>query len=165
MKRKLTISGIATIIVFLIMRFQGASLKTEISPKAIIDLEFAKTTQRLRELLLQWDVSVVKMNIWIDFVFIVTYVLFISTLSEYAANRCTIQGFNKMGIWLARAAYLAGIFDIAENLLMLQSVAGDFTGSSLLLTSFCAIVKFSILGIILFYVFLSLFSNPQNKTK
>ncbi len=147
------------------MRFQGVSLKTAVSPKAIIDLEFAKTTQRLQELVLQWDLSVVKINIWIDFAFIVTYVLFIASVAEFSANRWSNYRMKKMGIWLARTAYLAGIFDMAENLLMLQSIAGNFTDSSLMLTNFCATVKFLLLGVIVFYVFLSFFSNAESKKK
>lgn len=156
MKKKLSVSAIAVLCMIICMRIQGSSLKTNTSPRAIVDLEFADTQPRLHELLMRWDISIVKMNIWLDFLFIVTYVLFLSIAAELTAIKWK-EGFGqKIGFWLARIAYLAGILDIAENLLMLQSVAGNYTDTSLQLTYYCAAVKFILAGLVVLYLLVSL---------
>jgi hypothetical protein len=156
MNKKLSVATIATVIMVVIMRWQGAGLKTAISPGAIVNLEFAKTPERLNELMMNWDIAVVKMNIWLDFLFIVCYTLFLSIASTITAHKWP-EGFMRVfGLTFARVAFAAGILDIAENLFMLQSIAGNFTSVSLQLTYCCAAIKFTLAAIILLYLLLSL---------
>ncbi len=156
MKKNLSVAAIGAILMAVILRYQGSSLKTPESPRAIIDLEFADTPQRLHELLLRWDISVVKMNIWLDFLFIVAYVLFLSIAAEFCAGKWNNHILKQTGLFLARAAYVAGIFDIAENLFMLQSINGNYTNVSLQLTFYCAAIKFILAAIIILYLLVSL---------
>ncbi len=158
MKKKLSVSAIAVLLMIICMRIQGSVLKTHTSPRAIVDLEFADTPKRLHELMTMtgWDISVVKTNIWLDFLFIVSYVLFLSIAAEATAIKWKEGVGQKIGFWLARIAYLAGILDIAENLLMLQSVAGNYTDTSLQLTYYCAAVKFILAGLVVLYLLISL---------
>ena len=166
MKKKLSVSAIAVLLMIILMRVQGSSLKTTGSPRAIIDLEFADTSQRLQELILHWDITVVKMNIWLDFLFIVTYVLFLSIAAEFSAIKWGEGLMQKIGFWLARIAYVAGMLDIAENLLMLQSVTGNFTPGSLQLTYYCAAVKFILAACVILYLLISLpVSLRKNKDR
>ena len=53
-------------------------------------------------------------------------------------------------------AFAAGVFDIAENLLMLQSIGGNYTDASLILTWYCAAIKFLVIAVIILYLLLSL---------
>ncbi len=108
-----------------VMRWEGASLKTPTTPRAILDLEFADNAHRLNEVLSVWSVAVVKGNIWLDFLFIVSYVLFLSIAAEYSAMKWPAGFGRQLGLFMARAAYIAGVLDISENLLMLQSIAGS----------------------------------------
>ena len=157
MKKNLSVSAICTFIMLLVMRWQGAALIATTSKKGIVDLEFASTKERLHEVLLHWDLSVVKMNIWLDFLFIVCYVLFLSIASEACAEKWPVKTMPaQIGIIFARLAYAAGVFDIAENLLMLQSVGGNYTDASLQLTFYCASIKFLIIGLIIIYLIASL---------
>ena len=156
MKKNLSIAALATVIMFFILRWEGASLMSAISPRGIVDLEFADTPQRFNELMNSWNLSVVRGNIWLDFLFIVSYVLCLSMATEASAMKWPEGTIRFIGFWLARAAYVAGVMDIAENLLMLQSIAGNVTVHSLHLTSYCAALKFFIVGILLLYLFLSL---------
>jgi hypothetical protein len=55
---------------------------------------------------------------------------------------------RQAGLTLARVAYMAGILDIAENLLMLQTIGGNYTTASLSLTYYCAAVKFTLAAIV-----------------
>ena len=156
MKKNLSIATIFTFIMIVVMRWEGASLKTPTTPRAILDLEFADNAHRLNEVLSVWSVSVVKGNIWLDFLFIVSYVLFLSLSAEYSAMKWPSGIGRQAGLLMARAAYIAGVLDISENLLMLQSIAGHYTSLSLQLTYYCAAIKFVLAGLILLYVLLSL---------
>ncbi|MCK9403143.1 MAG: hypothetical protein M0Q26_07065 [Chitinophagaceae bacterium] len=164
MKKNLSVSAIALFLMFMLMRWQGGSLKTVNSPRAIVDLEFANTPQKLHDLLIGWEISVVKMNVWLDFLFIVAYVTFLSVAAEFCAMKWPVGMGRKAGLWLARLAYLAGVLDIAENLLMLQSVAGHFNPASLQLTYYCAVTKFSLAALVISYLLISLpFAIRKNK--
>ena len=138
------------------MRWEGAPLKTPTTPRAILDLEFADNAHRLNEVLSVWSLTVVKGNIWLDFLFIVSYVLFLSIAAEYCAMKWPAGSGRQLGLFMARAAYIAGVLDISENLLMLQSVAGHYSSQSLQLTYYCAAIKFVLAGLILLYILLSL---------
>lgn len=157
MKKNLSISALAAILMVVVMQWQGHVLKSTSSKLGIVNLEFADTTARLHELLAHWDLAVVKINIWIDFLFIVTYVSFFAIACVYAAMKWPDgSGLQQAGMVLARLAFAAGVFDIAENLLMLQSVGGNYTDTSLVLTWYCAAIKFLLVAVILLYLLLSL---------
>ncbi|HJV20169.1 MAG TPA: hypothetical protein VJ552_09860 [Sediminibacterium sp.] len=156
MKKRIAIAAIFSLAVIVLMRVQGAGLKTVITPRGILDLEFANSPARLTTVLAAWDQATVTCNIWIDFLFIPAYVLLLS-LSVAAVSVNRGKGFlRNTGAWLERAAYVAGILDIAENLLMLQSIAGNYTPDSLWLTYYCAAIKFAIVCCIMLYLFISL---------
>ena len=156
MKRNLSISALFTFIMILVMRWEGATLKTPTTPRAILDLEFTDNAHRLNEVLSVWSLGVVKGNIWLDFLFIVSYVIFLSLAAEFTATKWPEGLGRQTGLFMARAAYIAGVLDISENLLMLQSIAGNYTHLSLQLTYYCAAVKFILAGLIVLYLLLSL---------
>lgn len=164
MKRNLTIAAIGTFLMILVMQWQGAALKTTGAELGIIQLEFANTPAKLHALLAIWDIGTVKMNTWLDFVFIVSYVLFLSIASAYTALKWPEKSFlRKTGLLLVRVAFVAGVFDIAENLLMLQSITGNYTNASLQLTYYCAAIKFSLIGLILLYLVTGLPNSLRKK--
>lgn len=165
MNKKLIIIAITCFCLIVLLRIQGGGLITPKTPGGILDLEFANSPAKLNETLAVWDSLVVKQNIWIDFLFIPTYVLLLSLVSIIFSNKWTNIFFGKVGAILARGAFVAGFLDIAENLLMLQSIAGNYTPSSLWLTYYCASIKFSIVICILLYQVISLpvlFKNNNN---
>lgn len=156
MKRNLPLAAIASLVMIIVLRWQGNKLRTSVSPRSIIDLEFAATPKRLSELISVWDISIVKMNIWLDFLFIISYVLFLSLAAELCARKWPAGIMRQTGLTLAWAAYVAGILDIAENILMLQSIDGYFTTTTLQLTYYFGAVKFMLAAITVFYLLISL---------
>lgn len=157
MKTNISVAAILTVIMVIVMRWQGNALINTVSPGGIINLEFADTPQRLAELLSRWDLATLKINIWLDFLFIISYTLFLSVASELCAERWT-EGTvpRQAGLFFARMAYLAGMFDVIENLLMLQSIQGNYTVTSLQFTFYFAAIKFLLAGIIVVYLIASL---------
>lgn len=157
MKKNLSIAAISCMLMVVIMQWQGSGLKTPTAKRGILDLEFARTPELVQTTLTSWDLSTVKMNIWLDFAFIVTYVVFLSLAAEITAGKWGgIRWLSQTGLLLARAAYLAGVLDIAENLLMLKTLSGSYDAISLQLTFYCATLKFLLAGLTIVYLFLSL---------
>jgi hypothetical protein len=157
MKKDTWIALLGTAAMIIIMRVQGNSLVTELSPRGIIDLEFADTSDRLAELVAAVDLSVLRINIWLDFVFIFFYTWFLSLAAKRIALRWGPRNeFRRTGFFLGKAAFVAGIFDVMENILMLKSIGGDYTTFSLQGTFYCAWIKFMIILFILLYIMISL---------
>lgn len=156
MKKKLTLSGIAAVMMFAFLRIQGSELKTPVSKRAIVDLEFANTPQRVQELFSVWDLQTVRINVWIDFLFIIAYVSFLSLASRSIALKWKNNSVKQIGYIFSRLAFVAGLFDVCENILMLQTTSGTYTPSSLQLTFYCATIKFILAGLILLYLLTSL---------
>jgi hypothetical protein len=61
-----------------------------------------------------------------------------------------------LGWLMARIALVAGVLDIAENLLMLQTIDQHYSPLSLSLTRNIALIKFSLVGIVLLYLLISI---------
>jgi hypothetical protein len=156
MKRKLTLSAAASVVMFMALRIQGAALKTPVSKRAIVDLEFADTPQRVHELFGIWNIETVRCNIWIDFLFIIAYVSFLSMAAAATAEKWKMKGMKKIGLLFSRLAFVAGLLDICENTFMLQTCTGNFTPVSLQLTFYCAAFKFIFAGAIILYLLISL---------
>jgi hypothetical protein len=156
MRHKLIVAAFACVLMMAALQWQGASLKRNISPRGIVELELATQPRQIAILMEVWDKSVVKMNIWIDFLFIVTYVAFLALASEAVSAKWKNQSFKIIGLTLARISVVVGVLDIGENLLMLQTIAGNFTLVSLQMTHYFATIKFTLAAIVLIYLLISI---------
>lgn len=122
--------SVGCLLMILVMIKTGASLKTAATPKGIIDLEFAYTQQKVEAIKNVWNadgksenILAAKINIQLDFIFLVFYTLFL----HMACNKLAALFSNeiaKWGIAAATGALAAGLFDIIENLGMLLSLHG-----------------------------------------
>ena len=156
MRQKLIVAAFASVLMIAVLRFQGASLTTLNSSRGIVDLELATKPSQVSALMDSWDLTVVKMNIWLDFLFIVSYVAFLALASEAVSSKWKNQGMRVIGLTLARVALVTGVLDIGENLLMLQTIAGNFTLVSLQLTHYFATIKFTLAAIVIIYLLISI---------
>ncbi|HEX3025100.1 MAG TPA: hypothetical protein VHP12_07805 [Chitinophagaceae bacterium] len=156
MKKKLSVAAVASVVMFIVLRIQGSELKTPISKKAIVDLEFADTVKRVQELFAVWNLQTVKINVWIDFLFIIAYVSFLSLAAKATAAKLKMGFFKQAGIFFSRLAFVAGLLDVCENIFMLQTAAGNYTSVSLTLTFYCATFKFIFAALIILYLLIAL---------
>src|SRR5215207_7824727 len=121
MKRTVSVFFIFTVLMVIIMRYQGRSLLTPVSPRGIIDLEFAETTERLRQLRLFWNTADLRNNVYLDFLFIVVYTGFLFHSCRWIGtgeSKKTPELFSGM-------ALAAGFFDVCENFMMLMAWNGS----------------------------------------
>lgn len=156
MKTKLIVFGSLAALFFLILRIQGANLINDATPLGIIDFEFAHTPERLNAVLFGWSNADIKANIYIDFIFIPFYVLFFSTAMMACSQSWVNPTMKFTGMSLSKAVYVAGVLDLIENKIMLDSLAGSFSDFTLMLTNWCAGAKFLLLLIVILYLVISI---------
>lgn len=163
-KQPIYIAALFCILMMSAMRWQGAVLKTVDSPRAIVDLELANEPQRVQALLSNWNIQDVRLNIQIDFLFIVAYTVFLALAADGMATKWRFSSMQFLGWLMARLAFIAGILDIAENLLMLQTIEQHYSHLSLSLTRFAALTKFGLVGLVLLYLLISIPNLFKKKT-
>ena len=146
-----------------LMQFQGRSLKTALNPIGIIDLELADTVTELNAVLVNWDLNIVRLNIWIDFLFIAAYTFFFVQSLQIFIAKHRIHWLKQVGKRLIALAYLAAMLDVLENILMLFSISGYYSNSSVLITASTASLKFVVIGCILLYLIGSLLFSISRK--
>lgn len=123
----------------------------------IVDLELAGTLDRADEAVAGEDPNTIRSAIYWDFVFILFYVLALSTGALWA-RRLFGGGFaSRMGIAVGAGAVLAGALDVVENLSMLGYLNewGDWTGWVPLARA-TAILKFLFVTIAIIYVLIGI---------
>jgi hypothetical protein len=157
MKRNLLISFLLFVIMLVVLRWQGSELITPQSSKGILDLEFAKTGDRFRQLQLFWNHKTVLQNIYLDFLFIITYTWFLVTACKAVKN-------TKSNLF-SGLAISAGAFDFLENFLMILVWNGRFAPSVLQVVYYAAAIKFLLVGIVIGYLILSLFGLFKRETE
>ena len=140
-----------------IMQFQGLSLKTALNPIGIIDLELADTVLEFNAVLMNWNADTVRLNIWIDFMFIAAYTFFFVQSLRLLIINHRFYWLQQMGKILLALAYLAAVLDIVENILMLGGIAGQYSAISVFATAVVASTKFAFIAVILLYLVLSQF--------
>jgi len=149
------IAALATLLCFAWLRWQGASLYTNITPRGIVDLEMAVNGARLQQLLQVWSKPVIEGNIYIDFLFIPAYASLIAGLCVWGSEQFGQSNLHRAGVVLAKAVWLAAAFDVTENLLMLLSIRQAYTPLSLQVTVGVATLKFVLLAIAIIYILFS----------
>jgi hypothetical protein len=149
MKKNLLISFLFLVVMIIVLRWQGSELITPQSSKGIIDLEFAKTSERFQQLQLFWNHETVLQNIYLDFLFIIAYTWFLVTACK-AVNNTKSNLFSGLAI-------SAAAFDVLENFLMILVWNGRFEPSVLQVVYYAAAIKFLLAGIVVVYLILSLF--------
>jgi len=153
----LLLSLIGVIAIFLWMRDQGAPLKTYYTPRGILDLEFAFDGVEAASVKSSWHrvIPVAQANIYIDFLFIIAYTSFLTLGCRWMSAKHS----GKWGQWgarLSRIVPVAGIFDVAENALMLLMLDGTPNNYTAMVTTIFAIFKFVFAAVALLYILISL---------
>lgn len=156
MKRNLLISFLFVVAMIVVMRWQGSDLVTPQSPKGIIDLEFAKTPEKLQQLQFFWNHGSVLQQIYLDFLFIIAYAWFLVTACK-AANNNKSKLFSSLAI-------SAAAFDLLENFLMILVWNERFSASIMQVVFYVAAIKFLLIAFVIGYLILSLFGLFKEKT-
>lgn len=157
---------IGTILTQVVVFRTGTTLKTTETPIGVINLEFAYNTIRTDAIMKSWsmangidNIKVVKINTYYDFLFLFFYAGFLFLACKKIATLNT----NKTGLWIARGALLAGLFDVFENFGMLYTLSGHNNNLVTLFTAIFASIKFLLVIIAILYLLFGLLMRLVRK--
>lgn len=152
----------------ILMQWQGSSLKTVATPLGIVSLELASKTEGFEQIMSIWNYSTVRLNIWLDFLFIPAYTFFFINSLSILANQYDKVFMRNLGKKLIAFAFVAAGLDVMENILMLFALGGHYSKFSLQSTALVASSKFAIIAMILIYLIgstLIILFSTKNKSK
>ena len=143
-----------TLLAMFIEQVTGGPLKTDAAPSGVVSFELAGKLSLAQEMVKSWGALgqvYAGVNIGFDFVYIITYVIAIGLGCVIVAR----GGFlTSVGNILAWAMFAAGLFDCIENYNLIQVLLGFGQETNAMLAQWCAMVKFTIVGLGLAYFFI-----------
>jgi hypothetical protein len=156
LNKKLVVLGVFLIISIVIMQFFDTPLKNEVCKNGIVSFELAKEIFNTKAIINSWNKDAKASafySLLFDFVFILVYTSFIS-LMIYKINTKLWNGksFYKVGKILIYATFIAGIFDVIENISLIKLLNGSTQQTHATLAYYFASMKFTILLIGIIYL-------------
>jgi hypothetical protein len=157
---------IGTAVMIYIMITTGAPLKTPLTPKGILNLEFAFDKEHTDVVMKAWASdnktgAAIKNTMW-DFVFLFFYSLFLFFTCKQLRTKFTPLNWKyNAGKFFAGAAITAGLLDAGENLGMLQTLHGNGSDTIALVTVICSLIKWTLVLLVITYVLIALLSKRQ----
>jgi hypothetical protein len=141
-----------------VLKYFDNPLHNDSSPNGIMSFEFAKKVSVSSEIIKTWkaqDVLVLAgLNTGFDFLYLLSYSLFISIviyLLSIRWNNHVIHKIARLFMWLI---LFAAFFDIIENISLIKLLLGDHSQTWTSIAFYSASVKFSIVFICFAYIFL-----------
>jgi hypothetical protein len=113
-------AGLLALLFMVVMAVQGHPLKTAATPAGILSLEFAKTNERVLEILHAWAYlnNTALWNTLIDFAFMLSYGFFFSRAVKYLAE-LRVPFVYRHSKAFQKLAWLPTLLDAIENLFIL----------------------------------------------
>ncbi len=154
------VSIISFITVILIEVLVFMPIEADVSTYGILDFEFARTSSKVETIFSVWgdtDMNNQGIAIYWDFLFIVGYVSLAFALIVLALRRSKNK-IQTIGIYIAITPFLTGIFDVIENVNLLEMLRTPTSVSNFnaYIASLSAALKFSFLFVGIIYVIIVL---------
>lgn len=149
------LASLAIASVLLVLMF--GRLEATDTPLGVVDLEFAGTQARAREILRLWTERGVgdflPVSLILDIPFIVAYSLGLSTLCAIATERFGRgSAAYGLGIVLTAAQWIAGGFDLLEDAALSTMVGSVVTDPWPRVAQVCALAKFALISLGAVYI-------------
>ena len=154
------VSIISFITVILIEVLVFMPIEADVSTYGILDFEFAWTSSKVETIFSVWgdtDMNNQGIAIYWDFLFIVGYVSLAFALIVLALRRSKNK-IQTIGIYMTITPFLTGIFDVIENVNLLEMLRTPTSVSNFnaYIASLSATLKFSLLFVGIIYVIIAL---------
>lgn len=149
------IAAIATIIMIVVMRLQGASLISAVSPSGIVNFEFAGTLSKAKEIMNALSIKNLKTNTYLDFLFIGAYTSLLYFICKWLMKNYHSITLKWIGFFFLELCIAVGSLDILENITMLITLSGNGSNLSTGISRWAAILKFGGIALIFIYIILS----------
>ena len=138
----------ATLIVMVIFRFVlDPPLQTEAAPQGIVSFELAGSQLKAEEIIASWDATAqlyAAFGLGFDFLFMPIYAAAIALGVLLAAGRHPGR-FASVGAWIGWGAFVAALFDSAENICLFNLLLGNSGANYAGMAAFYASVKFGLI--------------------
>ncbi|MDI9246529.1 hypothetical protein [Marinobacter sp. CHS3-4] len=147
--RALSVSLLVTVMLFVVLVLVNQPLQTSPAPKGIISLQMAGSLDHVREILASWNgegMAWARASLWLDFAFAPAYVLTLLLLTRHLSRDRPGVRERTVTRWVRGMFIGAGTCDVAENILLLNSLESPSESLNLAATLF-ALAKFT--GLIL----------------
>ncbi|MBX2922391.1 MAG: hypothetical protein KF746_09390 [Chitinophagaceae bacterium] len=147
-----------TLILLLLLRWQGRTLYTPAAPKGIVSLELSSNPGAANAIAHEWRPTLInafRWNMLLDFFVIPFYGLFLYSLCGYFSVLYKQGIFQRAGVLMAFGSLMAMLFDAGENILMIISIHWVITPVTTLLTSVFAVLKFGLILLAILYILVS----------
>jgi hypothetical protein len=156
------ISAVLTIIIFVLMRPVETALKS-LSPYGVMELEFAWTVEKINTIFTTWeqaDSSLISQELFvtlIDYGFLLAYSTFFACITLLISRKLLSGRIQLVGFYMTIFSFIAAVFDAIENinLILMLSSPSSFPSFSPLLASVFALLKFSLLILVICFWIIS----------
>ncbi len=163
----LIISGIFTIILFLLLGHFDKPLVTETAPNGIISFELAKDIDKSISIIASWDINAkinAGLSLGIDFLFLVVYSIFFATACYLIAQKFINKNWMyKTGLLFAKLQFVAALFDAIENIALIKLLLGSNNSLFPSIAYYFASIKFAIIAIGIIYIIIGLLTSLFQK--
>lgn len=129
-----------------------------LSSRTIIDFELAKSVAQVQDFFSLWGTKGIlqmQKSIYADFLFLACYSIALFWGTRFLGQLSGHFIFRKAGNFFSILALAAGLCDTIENISMLQTLQGNLSASLIHLTHDIALIKFSLIMIVLLFMFSS----------
>lgn len=143
------------VIAYLLMRYMSGQL----TGKAIIEFEMAKTVSAAQAMINSWGeqgINQLLRSTYIDFVFIIGYVGVLFYGCRFFGRLSDNYLLQKAGRIFSYLAILAGLLDCAENLCMIYTLKLQAVAWVVHFTYDLAVIKFSLVFIMILFILVGL---------
>jgi hypothetical protein len=154
--RKLLLAMLATVVAFMVLRWESAPLITASTPTGILALEFCKSPVKADMILSAWSIPVATWAVIIDFFFLAAYGAVFYFASVAIAPRLQHRRLQGIGRAMISFCLIVPVLDVVENIGMLITLSGVRSGWLLRLTCYAARVKFACAAVVVLYLLVSL---------
>lgn len=158
MVKKIFIALIATIVMVVVMRWQGNQLVSDIMPKGIVSFELAKNIKEADAMIAASNLRALKTNTYLDFLFIAAYTAFLYLSCKWVINNLQSSKLKILGWAFLELSLAVGALDILENITMLMTMSGNGSNLSVGISKWSAMLKFSFAAIVVLYLLISYFA-------
>jgi hypothetical protein len=137
-----------TLLIMAVFRFVlDPPLQTEAAPQGIVSFELAGTQAKADEIIASWDASAqlyAAFGLGFDFLFMPVYATAIALGVLLAAGRHPGK-FTSIGAWVGWGAFVAALFDSAENICLFNLLLGNNGTNFAGMAAFYATLKFGLI--------------------
>ena len=138
----------ATLLIMVVFRFVlDPPLQTEAAPQGIVSFELAGSQLKADEIIASWDATAqlyAAFGLGFDFLFMPVYATAIALGVLLAAGRHPGK-FASLGVWFGWGAYVAAVFDAAENVCLFNLLLGNSGADYAGMAAIYATLKFGLI--------------------